>query len=246
MAGSYELSPRYLRGDLLALLAGPALRRLSDHRRARPRRRSRRCPLLFLASRSARPCCCPSPSALASKCCRRIGLRAAARARQPGARPGAAGLCDRHDAAAWSSALPCSPSRRFRRLIGWLAYDETLTALDWVGAVGDRRWRWSSCGCPSGACAAATPKPKMAADGRPLTARSKRCASASRSRSASMRCSTAGPQRRSKRPRPSSASTAPRRGSPCPRTRPALIDALRPGGRRGDGGAFPPETRSPR
>ena len=35
----------------------------------------------------------------------------------------------------WSSASPCSPSRRSRRFVGWVAYGETLSPLDWVGAA---------------------------------------------------------------------------------------------------------------
>ena len=71
-------------------------------------------------------------------------------------------------------------------LVGWLAYGETLSPLDWLGA---------------------------AAIGAALVPVS------SRSRSARMRCSTAGRGRRSTAPPASSGSILSRRGSPCPRLR---------------------------
>ena len=93
-------------------------------------------PLLFLASLFGAVMLLPFASRSASGSCPSDWTAAVrARPRQPGHRPGPAGLCARPCPAAWSSASPCSPSRRISALIGWVAYDETLTALDWVGAV---------------------------------------------------------------------------------------------------------------
>jgi len=134
MAGSYELSPRFLRGDLLALLAGLLYTGY-----------------LILVER-ARGALAPLPLLLIVSLFGAIMLL-----------PFAIGLGERIWPSEWTpllllalgsqvigqgllvyaiGALPplviglaLLTQPAISALIGWLAYDETLTGLDWLGAV---------------------------------------------------------------------------------------------------------------
>ena len=109
--------------------------------------------MLFLASAFGAAMLLPFSLALGEQVMpARLDLRAAAGARQPGARPGPAGLCDRRVSAAGRRPRPADPAgdlgassagspmaRRCRRSTGS------------ARRRSPRRWCW--CGCPSGACA---------------------------------------------------------------------------------------------
>ena len=107
MSGSYELSPRYLRGDLLALLAGLLYAGyLIIVERARGTLEP--LPLLLLASLFGAVMLLPFAIGLGEQVWPSDWTAGpAARARQPGDRAGAVGLCARHDSAARRRACPC-------------------------------------------------------------------------------------------------------------------------------------------
>ena len=134
MSGSYELSPRYLRGDLLALLAGFLYAGyLIIVQRARGSLEP--IPLLLLASLFGAVMLLPFAIGLGEKVwpsdwtpvlLRALGSQVIGQGLLVYALgsipPLVVGL-----------ALLTQPA--ISALIGWLAYDERLTALDWVGAV---------------------------------------------------------------------------------------------------------------
>ena len=135
MSSSAELSLRNLHGDMLALFAGLALRRLSDFGRARPRESLPRFPLLFLASAFGAAMLLPFSLALGetvipadwtfvvilaiSSQVVGQGLLVYAIGALP---PLVVGL-----------ALLTQPA--ISAFVGWAAYGETLQPLDWVGAL---------------------------------------------------------------------------------------------------------------
>ena len=216
MGSSAELSSRNLTGDLLALFAGLLYTGyLIAVQRARGSIQP--LPLLFLASAFGALMLLPVPLLLGERVIpRRLDCALSPRARQPGARPGAAGLCDRRAAAAGRRPCVADPA-------GDLGADRLACLWRDAEAAGLVRCGsrspplWCSCACPSGACERRPSSPVEPA----WTSRvpSNSCAGAWRSRSAKMRCSTAGPQGASTAPPRSSASIRSRRGWPCPRAR---------------------------
>ena len=125
----------------------------------------------------------------------RLDLRPDPRAQQPGARPGPAGLCARLAVAAGRRPDPADPAGDLglRRLDG-LWRDGSRRSTGSARRRSRRRWSWSACPSPGlrgrlrEASAVPHERGRVPSNG---------CGASSRSPSARMRCSTAGPRRRS-------------------------------------------------
>ena len=119
MSGSYELSPRNFTRRFADPGRRPALRRLSDLRRARREANSPPLPLLLLASLFGVPMLFAiSAGARGADLAARLDAARHLRVVEPGARPGPAGLFDRHLAAPRRRAGDADPAgRRCRRLV---------------------------------------------------------------------------------------------------------------------------------
>ncbi len=134
MGSSFELSPRHFAGDLLALFAGLLYTGyLIAVQRARGSLKP--LPLLFLASAFGAAMLLPVSLALGEQVIpARLDVRAASGARQPGDRPGPAGLAIGYvPPLVVGLALLTQPA--ISAFVGWIAYGETLSPLDWIGAA---------------------------------------------------------------------------------------------------------------
>ena len=231
-------APRNFTGDLLALVAGPVLRRLSDFRRTRADRGSSRF-----------PCCCSRPSSRFRRWWSSASAWASAfwptdwtpaadlRAVEPGARPGTAGLFDRQSFRRWWSASRLLTQPAVSALIGWFAYRRRSEHRPTASA------RWPS---PSvlvlvrlartGLAPARRASP-VERDGRAVSPLEQLRRKLALGRGRECRVRRLDREGGRAAPPPSSASTRPRRGWRCPRPPPAMIDVYIAGGRpraRGD------------
>ena len=134
MAGSAELSARHVRGDILALLAGLLYTGyLIIDERARGRLKP--LPLLFLASLFGAVMLLPLSLALGETVMPQswtplLALAIASQVIGQGLLVYALGHVP---PLVVGLALLTQPA--ISAFIGWIAYDETLTALDWIGAI---------------------------------------------------------------------------------------------------------------
>ena len=135
MGSSADLSVRHLQGDLLALVAGVLYAGyLIAVQTARGKLGAM--PLLFLSSAFGAAMLLPLTLVLGEQDrARRLDLRPHPRAQQPGRRPRACSSTPIGSLSPLVVGLTLLTQPAISALVGWWAYGETLSPLDWAGAI---------------------------------------------------------------------------------------------------------------